>query len=140
MRKFTCAATSMDWNCAKALANGLGITTRVVRIRRSAMLRQRKYIAPLNRMERNLRVGLEVRPPLVVEKNHPRKREGGSGAAAALLLSKYLGEQRRNGQPNRPSPPESHSLFSTASGLQMGTSLVFRSFDLNLIYDGLTSA
>ena len=28
-------------------------------------------------MMRNLRVGLEVRPPVVVKKNSPRKREGG---------------------------------------------------------------
>jgi hypothetical protein len=74
-------------------------------------------------MERNLRAGLEVRPPVVVKKNPPRKREGESGATAAFLLSKDLGEQRSDGQPNRPSAPESHSLFSAASGLKMGTSL-----------------
>jgi hypothetical protein len=59
---------------------------------------------------------------MVVKKNHPRKREGGSGAAASFLLSQYLGEQSNDGQPNRPSEPESHSLFSALSGLKMGTS------------------
>jgi hypothetical protein len=44
---------------------------------------------------------------MVEKKNHPRKREGGSGAAASFLLSQYLGEQRNDGQPNRPSEPES---------------------------------
>jgi hypothetical protein len=45
-----------------------------------------------------------------------------NGAAASFLLSKYPGKQRTDGQPNRPSAPESHSLFSAASGLKMGTS------------------
>ena len=74
-------------------------------------------------MVRNLRVGLEVRPPVVVKKKHPRKREGESGATAAFLLSKHLGKQSNDGQPNRPSAPESHRLFSPVSGLKMGTSL-----------------
>ena len=59
---------------------------------------------------------------MVVKKNHPRKREGGSGAAASFLHSQYLGKQSNDGQPNRPSEPESHSLFSALSGLKMGTS------------------
>ncbi len=77
-------------------------------------------------MERNRRVGLEVRPPLVVEKNHPRKREGESGATASFLPSKYLGAQCNDGQPNRPSDPEGHSLFSAFSGLKTGTSSLVR--------------
>jgi hypothetical protein len=32
-----------------------------------------------------------MRPPVVVERITPRKREGESGAAASFLLSKYLG-------------------------------------------------
>src|ERR1022692_1291978 len=116
---------SMDWNCARALANGLGITTNTGPIRRSATPRRRKCITPRNRMERNRQVGLEVRPPVVVKKNPPRKREGESGATASFLLAKYLRGQRNDGQPNRPSAPESHSLFSAASGLEMGTSSLF---------------
>ena len=74
-------------------------------------------------MERNLQAGLEIRPPVVVEMSHPRKREGESGAVASFLLSQYLGKQRNDSQPNGPSVPESHSLFSALSGLTMGTSL-----------------
>ena len=124
MRTSTCAATSMAWNCARVLANGLGITMSVVPISRSATPRRRKCITPLNHMGRNQQVGLEVNPPVVVKKNHPRKREGESGAAASFLLSKYLRDQRTDGQPNRPADPESHSLFSALSGLKMGTSSI----------------
>ena len=60
---------------------------------------------------------------MVVRNNYPRKREGESGAMAAFLLSKHLGKQSNDGQPNRLSAPESHSLFSASSGLIMGTSL-----------------
>jgi hypothetical protein len=59
---------------------------------------------------------------VVVKKNHPRKREGGSGAAASFLLSQYLRAQKNDGQLNRPSESESHSLFSVVGGLKMGTS------------------
>jgi hypothetical protein len=76
-------------------------------------------------MARNRQVGLEVRPPVVVKKNHPRKREGESGAAASFLLSQYLRVQKNDGQLNRPSEPESHSLFSVVGGLKMGTSSIY---------------
>ena len=122
MRTSTCGGMNTDWNCAKALGTGLVITTVTGHTKRWAMLRPLRCIMPLNHTGRNRQVGLEVRPPMLVKKNHPRKREGGSGAAASFLLSQYLGEQRNDGQPNRPSEPESHSLFSVLSGLQMGTS------------------
>ena len=111
-----------DGNCGRALGNGLRITTITGHTRRWATLRPVNCIVPLNHTERNRQVGLEVRPPVVVKKNHPRKREGGSGAVASFLLAQYLGEQRNDGQLNRPSAPESHSLFSAISGLKMGTS------------------
>jgi PEP-CTERM motif len=76
----------------------------------------------------------------VVKKNHPRKREGGSGAVASFLLSQYLGEQRNDGQPNRPSEPESHSLFSALSGLKMGTSSTGPGSTAPFIYPGYFSA
>jgi hypothetical protein len=66
-----------------------------------------------------------MRPPVMVETITPRQREGESGAAASFLLSKYLGEQTNDGQPNNPSNPKSHSLFSAVSGSKMGTRSLF---------------
>ena len=67
-----------------------------------------------------------MRPPVVVQRITPRKREGESGAAASFLLSKQLGEQTNDGQPNNPSNPKSHSLFSAVSGSKLGTSSLLK--------------
>lgn len=113
----------------QALETGLVITTITDHTKRWATPRRPRCIALLNHTERNRQVGLEVRPPMVVKKNPPRKREGGSGAAASFLHSQYLGKQSNDGQPNRPSAPKSHSLFSVLSGLKMGTSNAIRRFN-----------
>ena len=53
--------------------------------RRWATPRPQKCIAHLNRMAQDLQVGLEIRPPMAVEKNHSKKTgERKSGAAASL--------------------------------------------------------
>jgi hypothetical protein len=59
---------------------------------------------------------------VVVKRITQENGRGGSGAAVSFLLSQYLGEQKNDGQPNRPSAPKSQSLFSVLSGLKMGTS------------------
>jgi hypothetical protein len=62
---------------------------------------------------------------VVVKRITQENGRGGSGAAVSFLLSQYLGEQKNDGQPNRPSAPKSQSLFSVLSGLKMGTSSHF---------------
>jgi hypothetical protein len=46
-------------------------------------------------MAPNLRVGLEVRPPLAVEKNHPGKREGGKWCCGILSPFQISWEEER---------------------------------------------
>src|ERR1019366_8144016 len=102
MRTSTCAATSMAWNCVRAWASGSVITTIADRIKRSVTPRRRKCIAPRNRMERNLRVGLEVRPPVVGKKNPPKKPGGGKrchGILAAFEISERA-EKRGLAEPS----------------------------------------
>jgi hypothetical protein len=74
-------------------------------------------------MAQDPQVGLEVRPPLAVEKNHPKKTGGGK-RCCGILSPFQISWETKNGQPNRPSPPENRCLFSAASGLKMGTSSV----------------
>jgi hypothetical protein len=58
---------------------------------------------PLNYLAPNRQVGLEMRTPVVVKKNHSGKREGESGAGLPFssLLSQGLDEQRNDSQPSK---------------------------------------
>ena len=116
--------TALGGNCAAALATGLVVITPTDHIRRWVTRRQRKCITSQNRTVQNQQVGLEMRLPMVVERITPRQWEGESGAPAPFLLSKYLGKQSNNSQPNGLSDPKSCSLFSALSGLKMGTRLL----------------
>ena len=126
MKTSTCMVTSTDGSCVWAREIGSAITTSSGRIKPWVTRRLPKCIALLNRTGLAPQVGLEVRPPLAVEENHPKKREGESGAPASFLLSKYFGKQKNDGQPNRPPAPKNRCLFSAARGSQMGTSSLHR--------------
>jgi hypothetical protein len=121
MRISTCVATNTDWNCAKAWETGLVITTNTGPIRRWATPPPLRCITPRNHTEPNQPVELEVRPPAVVKKI-TQETGGRKRCWTSFLLSKYLGEQSNDSQPNRSLAPESYSLFSPLSGLKMGTS------------------
>lgn len=112
MRTSTCADTSTDWNCAREWETGSAITMSTGHTRPLVMPRQRRCIAHPNHMAQNRQVGLEVRPPMAVEKNHPRKREGESGAAASFLLSNISGNRKRRSTKPSTSTKESLLIFS----------------------------
>src|ERR1700677_89738 len=95
MKTSTCVVMNMDWNCAKVLETGLVITTTTVHTRRWATPRPQRCIGPLNHTEPNRQVGLEVKPPVVVKKNHPRKREGGSGAGHPFSFPNSSGSKAK---------------------------------------------
>src|ERR1700677_1380179 len=95
MKTSTCVVMNTDWHCAKALGTGLVITTITGPTRRWATPRPRKCIGLLNHTAPNRQVGLEVRPPVVVKKNHPRKQEGESGAGHPFSFPNISGSSEK---------------------------------------------
>jgi hypothetical protein len=74
-------------------------------------------------MAQNLQVGLEVRPPMAVEKKHSKKT-GGRKRCCGILSPFQISWETKNGQPNRPATPENRCLVSALSGLKIGTSSI----------------